>query len=532
MASAAGVQTGLAAGAPDPSATVMRRLTPQQYQRTIGDIFGVDIDVRGRFEPASRVAGLLEVGNGQVGLTAAAFQQYYMMAQEIAAEALDAAHRDALVPCKPANAAGADNVCAREFLAKVGELIYRRPLTNEELKAHLDVAMQSAVALKNFYAGLSLTLETMLVQPQFIYRQETVIPSKRKPGSFELDAYSKATRLSFFFWNTAPDRALLDAAKNGSLDTPVGMAKQIDRLAASPRIENSIRAFFSDILRFDQFANLGMDRNLYPNLTRDTLEDAREQTLRTIADHLVERRGDYPGLFTTRNTFLTPILGSLYRVPAVTDASNGDPKKWTAYTFGPGDPHAGILTHISFVSLHSYPGRTSPALRGRAIREIILCQNVPNPPRNVDFTVVQDITNPQYKTARERLNAHATEPLCTGCHKVIDPIGLALESFDVDGSYRASENGAPIDTSGMIDSKPFNNVQTLGQVVGQLPAATQCVARRMTAYGLGRDIPAQAEWLKQIQASFARQGYRVTDLMKIVASSPEFYQSAGTNDRR
>ena len=515
---------------PNQNAAVMRRLTPQQYQRIVSDIFGVDMEIQGRFEPVPRVAGLLEVGTGQVGLTASGFQQYYSIAQGIAAKALDAEHRDILVPCKPANATAADNACAQQFLAKVGELLYRRPLTNDELKMQVDVAAQGATSMKNFYTGLSLSLESMMVQPQFIYRQETVVPSKSKPGTYELDAYSKATRLSFFFWDTAPDRVLVDAAKNGSLDTPAGLKKQVDRLIASPRLEDGVRAFFSDMLQFDQLDSVGKDATLYPNFTRNAVDDAREQTLRTIADHLINQHGDYRELFTTRKTFLTPMLGSLYRVPVVSDKPNGYPEEWTAHTYEPGDPRAGILTHISFVSLHSHPGRTSPTIRGRALRETILCQKVPDPPGNVNFTVVQDTTNPLYKTSRERLNAHATEAMCTGCHKITDPIGLALENFDSDGGYRTTENGAAIDTTGALDGKPFTNAQTLGQVVSQLPAATQCVVKRITAYGLGRDVPPQqAEWLKQIQDSFAKDGYRVTDLMKTIASSPEFYQSAATN---
>ena len=511
----------------DSDHALMRRLTPQQYKRIVSDVFGVDMELQGRFEPVQRVSGLLEVGTGQVGLTASGFQQYYSIAQGVAAKALDEAHRGILVPCKPASATAADNACAQQFLSKVGELLYRRPLMADELKTQVDLAAQGATSVKNFYTGLALSLESMMVQPQFIYRQETVVPSKTKPGAFELDAYSKATRLSFYFWDAAPDRALLDAARDGSLDTPAGMKKQIDRLIASPRLEDGVRAFFSDMLKFEDLDAVGKDATLYPNFTRNALDDAREQTLRTITDHLINLKGDYRELFTTRKTFLTPMLGSLYRVSVVSDVPNGYPEEWKAYEYPQGDPRSGILTHISFVSLHSHPGRTSPTIRGKALRELILCQKVPDPPGNVTFNIVQDTTNPLYKTSRERLTAHATEAMCTGCHKITDPVGLALENFDSDGGYRTTENGAPIDTNGTLDGKAFNSAQTLGQVVSQLPAATQCVAKRLASYGLGRDVPAQqADWLKQVQVSFAKDGYRVTDLMRTIASSPEFYQSS------
>ena len=519
-----------AAAVGDNESARMRRLTPLQYERIIRDIFGGDIEIRGRFEPIPRVGGLLEVGAGQVALTAGGFRQYYSMAQGVAAQALDAAHRDLLVPCKPANAKAADPACAQQFVSKVGELLYRRPLFADELAKQMDIATKGANNLKDFYAGLALSLESMLVQPQFLYRQETVVASKAKPGTFELDAFSKATRLSFFFWDSTPDRMLFEAARDGSLDTPAGLKKQVDRLIASPRLDDGMRAFFIDFLNFDHLDLLAKDATLYPNFTREAANDAQEQTLRTVSHHLINQNGDYRELFTTRKTFLTPMLGSVYQVPIIHDKPNGYPEKWMAYEYPEGDPRAGILTHASFVSLHSHPGRTSPTLRGKAMREVILCQRVPAPPNNVNFTVLQDTTNPLYKTARERLNAHATEAMCTGCHKITDPIGLALENFDSDGSYRLSENGAPIDTNGTIDGKAFTNSSTLGQVVGQLPAATSCLVNRLTAYGLGREVGrAQAGWSKQLQQSFAQNGYRVTDLMRSISSSPEFFASNATN---
>ncbi len=519
-----------AAAVGDNESARMRRLTPLQYERIIRDIFGGDIEIRGRFEPIPRVGGLLEVGAGQVALTAGGFRQYYAMAQGVAAQALDAAHRDLLVPCKPANAKAADPACAQQFVSKVGELLYRRPLFADELAKQMDIATKGANNLKDFYAGLALSLESMLVQPQFLYRQETVVASKAKPGTFELDAFSKATRLSFFFWDSTPDRMLFEAALDGSLDTPAGLKKQVDRLISSPRLDDGMLAFFIDFLNFDHLDLLAKDATLYPNFTREAANDAQEQTLRTVSHHLINQNGDYRELFTTRKTFLTPMLGSVYQVPIIHDKPNGYPEKWMAYEYPEGDPRAGILTHASFVSLHSHPGRTSPTLRGKAMREVILCQRVPAPPNNVNFTVLQDTTNPLYKTARERLNAHATEAMCTGCHKITDPIGLALENFDSDGSYRLSENGAPIDTNGTIDGKAFTNSSTLGQVVGQLPAATSCLVNRLTAYGLGREVGrAQAGWSKQLQQSFAQNGYRVTDLMRSISSSPEFFASNATN---
>lgn len=164
-------------------------------------------------------------------------------------------------------------------------------------------------------------------------------------------------------------------------------------------------------------------------------------------------------------------------------------------------------------------------MRGKAIRQVILCQKVPDPPGNVNFTLVDDTKNPQYKTARERLTAHRSNPTCAGCHKIIDPIGLALEDFDSIGGFRTTENGVAIDTSGELDGMTFADAAGLGKAVHDAPAVPACVVNRTASYGLGRALTkSEAEWTKILQADFAASGYRFPDLMRQVALSDAFYR--------
>jgi hypothetical protein len=213
----------------------------------------------------------------------------------------------------------------------------------------------------------------------------------------------------------------------------------------SPRIKSGVRAFFIDMLQFDLFDTLAKDAKIYPKWTVKAAQEAQEQTLRTIVDLLLTQRGDYRDLFTTRKTFLTPLLGSIYRVPV---AQNVAP--WQPFIFPEGDPRAGIQSQASFVALHSHEGMSSPTLRGKALREVLLCEPIPAPPANVNFAVAQDTHNPDFKTMRDRLTAHRTDPTCAGCHKLMDPPGLALENFDSDAGYRIAENGQPLDTRGEL----------------------------------------------------------------------------------
>jgi len=497
----------------------VRRVTKDQYAAIVGDIFGTDIKIQGRFDPDVREGGLLAIGTSHVSVTPSSLEQYDSIARFVAAQVVDEHHRAQLFGCKPASPTAPDDGCASQFLAEVGHQLYRRPLTGQELKAQVAVAHEAAGTLGSFYDGIATSLAIMLESPRFLFREETAEPDPDHTGTMRLTALAKATRLSFFLWNTTPDDALLAAAESGELNSKRGLARQVDRMLASPRLKSGVRAFFSDMLGFDAMATLAKDPEVYPKFTPTLIGDAQEQTLQTLTDHLLARNGDYRDVFTTRHTFLTPLLGAIYRVPV--DTKTG----WEAHDFPDGDPHAGIQTEVSFLALHSHPGRSSSTLRGKAVREILLCQQVPTPPANVNFAIVQDTKNVSLRTARDRLTAHRTQPTCAGCHKIIDPIGLSLENFDGLGGYRNQENGAAIDAGGELDAAKFEGAAGLGKVLHDTPAATACLVNRLYGYGAGRaPLTGEAEWMKYLQAQFAAQGYRLPDLMRTIVTSDAFYR--------
>jgi hypothetical protein len=499
-------------------------LTPDQYRSVIHDVFGADIKIGGRLDAIPRINGLMAVGANSMSVSPSSMEQYDSIARSIGTQVTNARHRNVLIPCRPKSADGADETCARRFFSEVGGLLLRRPLTAEELALYVDSAGAAAHRLKDFYSGLSLGLAGLLSAPEFLYRQETTEPDAEHHG-VRLDAYAKAARLSFFLWDSVPDVRLLAAARNGELDTPKGLERQVDRMIASPRLEQGVRAFFSDMLHFDEFANLAKDTAIYPKFSSEVAADAREQTLRTLVDLLLTRRGDYRDVFTTKRTFMTKALAAIYRVPLTLDEPNGAPDAWQPYEFGADDPRAGILMQVSFVALNAHPGRSSPTLRGKALREVLLCERVPPPPGNVDFSLVQDTGNPVYKTARARLTAHHRNPVCAGCHKLIDPVGLALENFDGGGDYRTTENGVAIDTSGELDGVKFASGGQLGQVMHDNPATASCLVTRLAAYALGH-TPALDErpWLEHLEVDFTADKYVVPALMRRIALSPEFYR--------
>jgi hypothetical protein len=497
----------------------LRRLTEPEYRQIIADVFGTTIKVPGRFEPDVRDNGLIAVGTSRESVAGTGLEQYDLTARGIATQVVDDAHRATLVPCTPAKAIEKDDACATQFIARTGRLLFRRPLTQQELQTEVKDAGESATKLGNFYSGLELSVAAMLVSPQFLFRQEASEPDPDNAGQRRLDAYSKASRLSFFLWDTTPDSDLLDAAEKGDLNSDAGVAKQVDRMVKSQRLASGVRAYFTDMLGFDGFAALQKDPQIYPKYGSAVAVDAQEQTLRTLTDLLVTNDGDYRDIFTTRKTFLTRLLGSVYDVPVM--ASTG----WEPHQYPDGDPRAGILTEISFVSLHSHPGRSSPTIRGKALREVFLCQKVPDPPGNVNFALVQDTKNPAFHTARARLGAHINQPTCAGCHKIMDPVGLAMENFDSSGGFRSTENDSPIDTNGEIDGMKFNDVIGFTKAVHDHPAVPSCLVNRLYSFGTGRPATKdEAEWLNYQVKQFAASGYKVPELMRRIADSKAFYR--------
>ena len=491
----------------------MRRLTEAQYRNAIADIFGPHIRISGRFEPISRPEqGLFAIGASDSSVSPAGFEQYDTIARTISSQVLEEANRPTFVPCTPKYAGQADPDCARAFYGAVGRYIFRRPLSPAELEMYVGLAGRGTDPSRDFYTGLGLGLATMLVSPEFLYLIETTANGR------ELDAYSKASRLSFLFWNTIPDRALLAAAERGDLDTPAGMEAQVDRLLSSPKLEHGVRAFFADFLSLERVPDVAKDPVVYERFNRQVAQDIPEQLLRTVVDHLIISDRPYTELFTTRKTFVTRRLGALYSAPV--PYSNG----WQAYEFPQEDRRAGLLGHAAFLALFAHEGRSSPTLRGKAIREVLMCQPVPIPPPNVDFSGFNDTSNVVLKTARQRLDSHNTDPVCASCHKITDPLGLPLEQFDGIGAFRASENGAPIDTSGEFEGQAFEGVVGLGTLLAKSPTPSACFVRRVVEYATGLDEDATPPgWTEAMSESFANDGFRIRPLLRRIALSPEFY---------
>lgn len=502
----------VAGGAPG-----LKRLTESQYRNIVADVFGSHIVVAGVFDPLARDGGLIALGAAKASVTASGFERFDNLARAIAAQVTSPANRSTLIGCGPADGASFDRACAETFLTETGRYLYRRPLDADEVEMKVKTAAEAFRTTGDFYAALSQAIAGLLVSPNFLYVAEAVEPDPDRNGVHRLTGYAKASRLSFLLWDTAPDKGLLDAAAAGTLHTEKGLAAEVDRMLASPRLIQGVRSFFADMLALDKFATLEKDPEIYANFNPEAGEMAREQLLRTVVSHLLVDHGDYRDLFTSRTTFMHPAIGRLYRVAVP------DPDGWARYQFSQEHPYAGLQTLVSFAALHAHPGRSSPTLRGKAVRELLMCQRIPDPPGDVDFTQFNDPKSP-IATARQRLTAHATAPSCVGCHKLTDPVGLALENLDGVGQFRKIENNATIDPSGELDGVPFADAAGLGKALRDNPAVPSCLVSRVVAYGVGRERGAlDSAWFDYLNTKFAEGGYRLPVLLRTLVTSRGFF---------
>ena len=504
-----------------PGPIAMRRLTRSQYISSIRGIFGDDLEVLPPTEVDIRIEGLLTVGAGTASVTPAGIERYEAAARQVALDVLGAERREQVLRCTPADPDAPDDDCARTFITEIAPLVLRRRLRDGEAEAYVAAARGVTETLGDFHRGLQAVLSAWLLTPDFLF-----IQARAESDAGDADAGRKltgltmASRLSYFLWNRGPDAALLAAALDGTLDTEDGYEAQLDRLLADEdKLAAGMRALFTDLYELDELEHVEKDLAAFPLFTSRAIEDAREQTLRTIVDHLLIERLDYRDLFTTRKTFMTRNLGPIYNVPAA--------EEWAPFTFPENSARGGILSHASFLALQARASRSSPVLRGVFVLDNLLCAPIPPPPADVNFEAIAPESG-SGATARERLAVHRADPACAGCHDAIDPIGLALENFDAVGQFRVMENDAIIDSAGDLFGTPFGDVRGFYRALRDSPLLTRCIVDKLFMHAVGREgVSTETPLLRAIERDFADNGHDFVVLLKTIALTHSFRATSG-----
>ena len=475
----------------------------------------VDGPYEDRFRPTEwSAAGLAGDGYGVTGL--AHLTHLMITGPNDVSGVSDTPTRQRLFSCKPA-APAEERTCAQSILSGLATRAYRRPMTAERVDALMSFYDQGA-ADGGFENGVRAGLQAILASPEFLFRLERE-PSGVEPGrTYPLSPVDLATRISFFLWATLPDEELLRAATSGELTDPAGLERQVRRMLADPRAESLGSRFAHQWLRLQDVGKVWPDAFLYPNFS-DQLADAMVKETEVFFNSLVREDRSLLELFSADYTFLNERLARHYGIEGV----SGDEFRRVPY---PNEQRRGILGHGSVLHLTSMSNRTSPVLRGKWVMEVLMGTPPPPPPPNVPaFEASPQANQGRRLTTRQRMEAHRSAPVCSSCHSFIDPIGLALDNFDVTGTWRIRENMEPLDTKGVFyDGTTISTPSELAQVLLKRPIPlVRNFTDQMLAYAIGRPVEYfDQPTVRAIQKAAEPTNYRMSSLILGIVKSDAF----------
>jgi hypothetical protein len=393
----------------------------------------------------------------------------------------DTPSRRRIFVCRPVSPS--DEIpCARKIIASLASEAYRRPAANEDIESLMEF-YGSARKGHDFEAGIKAALQALLASPKFVFRFEAV-PATARPGQpYRITDVDLASRLSFFIWNTLPDAELLKLANANTLHTPAVLDKQVRRMLADPRAEAMSTRFASQWLRLQDVEKIHPDALLFPSFDNDLAESYIRET-QLLFDSIVREDRSVLDLLTADYTYVNERIAKVYHLPNVV----GEEFRRVPVP----DERRGILGHGSILMQTAVADRTSPVQRGKWIMEVLLGSPPPAPPPNVpplEDTKGATDTGKTLST-RERMEEHRKNPACASCHRVIDPLGLALENFDVVGAWRIKDNGVAVDTNGVLydGTKIAGPAELRAALLSKSDALLRNFTDNLMSYGLGRRI--------------------------------------------
>ncbi len=494
--------------APEPA---LRRLTEAQLRNAIADLFDEDIVVPAQLEPDVEIDGFFAIGAAHASISPRGVEQYEEASYLIADQVMDPAWQDEFLACEPASTVDSD--CAREFLSDLAFRAWSRPVTADEADRLVAIADNAAQVLGDFHDGLEYGIAATLQSPNFLYRDE--LGEDDGEGVRRFSDWDMASRLSFLFWNTIPDAELLRAAADGELTTDEGILEQSERLLRWSRSKEGFAAFISELYTLHKLDHLNKDATIFTQMSDAVGPSARQETLLTFEKLVFEDDGDYRRVFTSRETFLNRKLASLYSVRA--PARDG----FALTELDENEARRGLLGQASILAQHSHPVNSSPTLRGKFVRTVLLCHTIPPPPSDVDTSIPEP--SGEAPTLRDRVQEHLENPACASCHQFTDPIGLGFENFDALGRYRDLDNGHAIDASGELDEAAFDTFEDLAQAVADHPDTPGCFARQLFRYAAGhKNVPGERDALDYLAEDFELSDYSVQDLLLDLVKNPAF----------
>jgi Protein of unknown function (DUF1592)/Protein of unknown function (DUF1588)/Protein of unknown function (DUF1587)/Protein of unknown function (DUF1595)/Protein of unknown function (DUF1585) len=431
----------------------------------------------------------------------------------------DTPSRRRILTCRPTSREE-EEPCATEIITRLAGQAYRRPVDGTDLDGLMKFY---EIGRKNgdFESGLRTALQAILASPNFVFRLEQQPPNARPDQPYRLTDLDLASRLSYFLWSTAPDAELMSLADKGTLRSPGVFEAQVRRMLADPRADAVATRFAGQWLHLQDLANMHPDALLYPQYDYSLGQLMRRETELFFND-IVRSDGNVLDLISADYTYVNARLAAHYGIPGV----SGDNFRRVSLD---GTVRRGLLGQGSILVLTSVADRTSPVIRGKWVMEVLLGTPPPPPPPNVPaLAETKTVAEGRLLSVRERMEEHRKNPACASCHKMMDPIGLSLENYDVTGAWRVKDAGMPVDPTGQLwDGTPLDGPASLTKA---LLAHEDVILRNFTVnlltFALGRrveyyDMPT----VRAIVRDAATSGNRFSSFVLGVVRSPAFQMS-------
>jgi len=437
--------------------------------------------------------------------------------------AKDTPSRRAIFVCQP-KAVSEQMACANKILSRIAHLAYRRPVTGQDRQTLLEFFDDGRKDGSSFDAGIQFALERLLVDPDFLLRVQKDPPDATPGQAYRVSNLELASRLSFFLWASIPDETLLNLAEAGKLSDSRVLDQQVRRMLADSRSDRALVSdFAAQWLNLRRVPEVVVDPRYYPNFDESLLQGFQQETEMFIGSTLREDRS-VMDLVKSDYTFLNERLARHYGIPGIYGS------RFRRVTLPNTAQRGGLLAQGALLAATSYPDRTSPVLRGKWLLDNIFGMPPPPPPPGVNTTLAETKRGNRPTTIRERLDQHRTNPVCSTCHAVIDPVGFALESFDVLGAWRTKdEGGNPVDTAGSwpngrkIDGFAGLQAMLLDRPEGFVGTLTE----KLMTYALGRRLEYYDKpVVRKIVRDAAARDYRWSALILGIAESPAFQMRA------
>ena len=442
--------------------------------------------------------------------------------------------------CQP-KARAEETACARQIVATLARRAYRADVSEKDIATLMDFFQQGRKDGGSFQSGIDLALRRVLASPKFIFRTERDPPSRsalrRDPASnaagsvsvagqaYRISDADLASRLSFFLWSSIPDDELLDAAARGTLSAPAASERQVRRMLTDRKSQSVIDNFAGQWLQLRNLKNKQPNSHEFPDFD-DNLRQALLTETELFFSSIVREDRSVLDLMNADYTFLNERLARHYGIPNVYGSH-------FRRVVLPDETRKGLLGKGAVLMVTSHPHRTSPVIRGKWVLENILGAPPPPPPDVVPpFQEETEAARP--RSVRERLDVHRRNPACAGCHRMIDPAGLALENFDAVGGWRTRDGGTrgtPVDASGqLVDGTKVDGVVALRAALMREPDIfVSTVTEKLLTYALGRgltaaDMPA----VRGIVHDAQRDGYRFSSIVLGIVRSVPFQMRAAS----